>query len=106
MTVALVVLVAGGAAGDAVGDFIERHWRTPIAPQGPPPPRYSELEASLAPEACGTCHPAQLADWKTSLHSKSMGRALPGSSPTCCRPLRRRRRRAFAVTRRWLSRRR
>jgi hypothetical protein len=92
----LVALVAGGAAGDAAGDFIDRHWRAPLAPQGPPPSRYSPVEASLAPEACGTCHPAQLADWKTSRHAKSMGpgvtgqladmlHADPSSAATCFR---------------------
>jgi hypothetical protein len=95
ITLALMV-VAGSAAGDAVSDFIERHWRPPIAPQGPPPSRYSQVEASLTPEACGTCHPAQLADWKTSLHAKSMGpgvagqladmlQADPSSAATCFR---------------------
>src|SRR5687767_102998 len=96
MTVALVAFVAAGAAGDTAGDFIDRHWRAPLAPQGAPPARYSEVEASLAPEACGTCHPVQLADWKTSLHAKSMGpgvtgqladmlHADPSSAATCFR---------------------
>src|SRR5262249_46184845 len=77
-----VLLIAGCAGGgtsvrndaaetsvardDGVETFIARHWRTPLPPQGPPPPRFTPLEASLAPEACGTCHPAQLADWRTS----------------------------------------
>jgi hypothetical protein len=87
---ALAVLVAslgGGAAAigaaaaagaDAVADFVARHWRAPIPPQGPVPARYSPLEASLQPEACGTCHPSQLADWRTSLHAASMGPGVAG----------------------------
>jgi hypothetical protein len=61
-----------------VEDFVARHWRSPLAPQGAPPPRFSTLEASLAPEACGTCHPAQLADWTTSVHAASMGPGVAG----------------------------
>ena len=54
---AAVLLGAAAAAGaDLVQDFIRRHWRHPLAPQGPPPARLSPLEASLHPESCGTCH--------------------------------------------------
>src|SRR5204863_4162904 len=73
---ALAVVNASGA--DAIREFLDRHWRRPLAPQGPPPARFSPLEASLQPEACGTCHPAQLADWTTSLHSRSMGPGVAG----------------------------
>jgi hypothetical protein len=59
-------------------EFLARHWRRPIRPQGQPPASFSPLERSLAPESCGTCHPAQLADWKTTLHSKSMGHGVAG----------------------------
>jgi cytochrome c554/c'-like protein len=61
-----------------VDSFVARHWRAPLAPQGPAPARYSTLEASLAPESCGTCHPAQLADWRTSTHATSMGPGIVG----------------------------
>jgi hypothetical protein len=73
---ALVLLGAAGA--DPARDFLREHWRRPLAPQGPPPERYTPLEASLEPEACGTCHPAQLADWRTSLHARSMGPGVVG----------------------------
>jgi len=53
--------------------FLARHWAQPLAPQGEPPPGFSSLEASLAPESCGVCHPNQYADWRTSLHSHSIG---------------------------------
>src|SRR5204862_170851 len=45
---------------------------------GPAPARFTPLEASLAPEACGTCHPAQLADWRTSIHAAAMGPGVAG----------------------------
>jgi Cytochrome c554 and c-prime len=72
----LVPLLVGLVA--AADDFVTRHWRQPLAPQGPPPPRFTPLEASLQPEACGTCHPVQHADWRTSLHAASMGPGVTG----------------------------
>jgi cytochrome c554/c'-like protein len=82
---ALIVLLAGCAVGvlgrvspQAVERFVARHWRSPLAPQGAPPASFSPLEASLAPEACGTCHPVQLADWRTSVHAASMGPGVAG----------------------------
>jgi len=84
---ALVLLtggtVAGGTAhaplapGSAL-EFLDRHWRRPIEPQGSPPTGFSPLETSLAPQSCGTCHPAQLSEWKTTLHATSMGPGLTG----------------------------
>lgn len=59
-------------------EFLARHWRLPLPPQGAPPARFTPLEASLQPESCGTCHPAQFADWRTSLHAKSMGPGVRG----------------------------
>jgi hypothetical protein len=86
---ALVVLGVGGALpggaqirpGESepeVRAFLTRHWRTPIPAQGPPPARFSTLEASLHPAQCGTCHPAQLADWRTSYHARAMGPGVAG----------------------------
>jgi cytochrome c554/c'-like protein len=77
------LLFAGCAAAammspQAVERFVAQHWRQPLAPQGAPPASFSPLEASLAPEACGTCHPAQLADWKTSVHAVSLGPGVAG----------------------------
>src|ERR1051325_9168958 len=63
---------------DSELEFLSRHWRRPIAPQGVAPDHFSPLERSLAPSDCGSCHPAQLADWKTSLHSRSMGPGVAG----------------------------
>ena len=80
---ALTLVVAGCALPlasrlEPVDSFGARHWRAPLAPQGPAPAGYSALEASLAPESCGTCHPAQLADWRTSTHATSMGPGIAG----------------------------
>jgi len=78
------LLMAGCAGGtliarpESVETFVAHHWRMPLAPQGPPPARYTPVEASLAPEACGTCHPAQLADWRTSTHAGAMGPGVTG----------------------------
>jgi hypothetical protein len=58
--------------------FLNRHWQLPVPFQGSPPARFSALEASLHPESCGTCHPAQLADWRTSLHARAMGPGVKG----------------------------
>ncbi|MBI4390782.1 MAG: hypothetical protein HY575_02775 [candidate division NC10 bacterium] len=68
------------AASESVSAFLERHWTVPIPLQGPPPARFSPLEASLAPEACGACHAPQFADWKTSHHSQSMGPGVRGQT--------------------------
>ena len=53
--------------------LLRSYWQRPIALQGVPPPSYSTLEASLRPEACGSCHKQQYNDWKESLHSRAMG---------------------------------
>src|SRR2546422_6243228 len=80
--VLIAVLAALGAVNapgaETIQEFLGRHWRRPLVPQGPPPARFSPLEASLRPEACGACHPVQLADWTTSLPARSMGPGLVG----------------------------
>jgi hypothetical protein len=76
---ALAILGATGAVGaETIQEFLRRHWRQPLAPQGSPPARFTPIEASLQPEACGTCHPAQHADWTASLHAKSTGPGVAG----------------------------
>lgn len=62
----------------AEASFLQQHWPESIALQGPPPADYSNLEQSLSPQKCGVCHPQQLQDWQTSLHSKAMGPGLYG----------------------------
>ena len=71
-------LAAGALASDPIQEFIGRHWRQPLAPQGAPPPGFSAIEASLHPEACATCHAVQYTDWRTSLHARSMGPGVAG----------------------------
>src|SRR5262245_17712787 len=75
----LLLAAVGVAAGaESVTEFVRRHWATPLRPQGPPPKGWSALEASLEPKDCGTCHPVQYGDWRTSLHAASMGPGVAG----------------------------
>ena len=53
--------------------FLLRHWSDPIPPQGAVPNGFNELEASLAPQDCGSCHPHQWEDWQGSKHARAMG---------------------------------
>lgn len=62
-----------GASNAGAEEFFKTYWKRPIPLQGLPPTLFTEKEASLRPEACGSCHPQQYADWKDSLHSKAMG---------------------------------
>lgn len=57
---------------------LDDHWRHPIPPQGTPPAYYSEEEASIQPEGCGTCHSEQYEGWKGSRHAAAMGPGLSG----------------------------
>lgn len=56
----------------------EDYWVLPVPLQGPPPSFFSPLEASLNPQDCGSCHPKQFNDWKTSLHSHAMSSGVLG----------------------------
>src|SRR5438552_18599374 len=75
-----LLLAAAGVASSAesVTEFVRRHWAAPLRPQGPPPKGWSALEASLQPKDCGTCHPVQYGDWRTSVHAASMGPGVAG----------------------------
>lgn len=75
---AAALLGAAAAGAQGIQDFLRSHWRLPLAPQGPAPARYSPLEASLNPEACGSCHPAQYADWRESTHAAATGPGVEG----------------------------
>jgi hypothetical protein len=59
-------------------EFLEKHWRRTVPPQGPAPSHYTFIERSLQPEACGGGHPVQFGDWQASLHSSSMGPGVAG----------------------------
>jgi hypothetical protein len=89
LTGLVVTLVPAGspALGDGANlsgpsaaeeQFLERHWRMPIPPQGLPPATFSPVEQSLAPRDCGTCHPVQYEDWRGSIHARSMGPGVAG----------------------------
>src|SRR5919106_6011297 len=58
--------------------FLNQHWRQPVPPQGAPPAAFTPLEASLAPQDCGVCHPVQYQDWQTSIHAQAMGPGVVG----------------------------
>ena len=59
--------------------FLGEHWPgLPLPLQGPPPPEFTPVEASLDPQTCGACHPQQYADWKTSLHAAAYSPGLSG----------------------------
>jgi len=67
---------AGRVSDEAIGQFLARHWASPIVPQGTPPATHAPDEASLDPARCGLCHTVQLVDWRTSLHSRAFGPGL------------------------------
>ncbi len=58
--------------------FLHRHWPGAIEPQGQADGSLPTVEQSLKPSACGSCHALQYQDWKTALHSKSMGPGIAG----------------------------
>ncbi len=70
--------VQSPAAGAEDKAFLDQYWRRPVPPQGTPPAAFTPIEASLAPQDCGVCHPAQSQDWQTSLHAQSMGPGVLG----------------------------
>ena len=73
------VLVAFNAsAQDETENFLKRHWVFPIPSQGKAPKSYTELEASLNPDSCGSCHPKQYQGWRNSLHAHAMGPGVMG----------------------------
>ncbi len=59
-------------------DSLEDYWTIPVAPQKAPPKSYSLQESSLDPASCGICHKQQYKDWRSTLHSKSMGPGVIG----------------------------
>jgi cytochrome c554/c'-like protein len=66
-------------------EFLKQHWQNPLSPQGKPPADWSPQESTLAPEACGSCHPAQFRDWQTTVHGRSVRPGLLGQTPTLLR---------------------
>lgn len=70
-----ILLGCGRHENDKTGPaaFLQNHWQEPLPAQGQPPKHFTALEAALSSDACGTCHPDQLRDWRTALHSRTMG---------------------------------
>jgi hypothetical protein len=60
----------------AIGQFLADHWPAAVSPQGEPPVNFSPQEASLDPQACGECHADQYQQWRSSLHSHTMGSGI------------------------------
>lgn len=58
---------------DGIEAFLAQHWVEPVPPQGVPPAGFTPIEASLAPQDCGQCHAEQWQQWRSSLHSHTMG---------------------------------
>lgn len=58
--------------------FAAGYWDRPIPLQGAPPDSFAPIEASLYPGDCGTCHPVQYADWRTSIHAHAYSPGLSG----------------------------
>ena len=58
--------------------FLKAHWDRPLPPQGEADPLWPEIERSLSPGACGTCHTQQMLDWAQSRHARAMGPGLMG----------------------------
>lgn len=66
-------------------EFLKKYWDVPVPPQGTPPATFSALESSLDPSSCGSCHQKQFEDWKTTIHSRSIGPGLLGQTPAFLR---------------------
>ena len=76
---ALLLIVACTPRGEGPEEraaFLARHWADPLPAQGAVPSGFSSLEASLGPQSCGQCHPAQWASWQGSRHARSVGPGL------------------------------
>lgn len=72
------LIAFNASAQDETETFLKRHWSFPIQSQGKVPKPYTPLEASLHPDSCGSCHPHQFQDWRTSLHGHAMGPGVMG----------------------------
>jgi hypothetical protein len=87
-----VVLASGGCEREAgpvgpaaeserervLGPFLSEHWRLPVPPQGSAPPHFTEVDLSLEPAICGSCHNEQYAQWQTSLHAAAYSPGFAG----------------------------
>ncbi len=63
---------------DSIQQELQQYWQRPLLTQGEPPIHLSNLETSLEPKSCATCHVTQFQDWNKSLHSHAMGPGVIG----------------------------
>lgn len=68
----------GVRATAADQDLPKNYWTLPLASQGKAPTHWTDIERSLAPEDCGSCHADQYAEWRTSLHARAFSPGLIG----------------------------
>ena len=54
------------------------YWNQPSAAPGEAPQEWTELERSLAPEACGQCHAEKYEEWRSSVHAQAFSPGLVG----------------------------
>jgi hypothetical protein len=66
------------AGTEGAAQFLDKHWRRPLAPQGAAPPQFTPPEAALDPASCGSCHAQQFQDWSVARHARAMGPGVMG----------------------------
>ena len=76
--VAALALIAGTSAQTLSTTDAANYWPHLLEPQGEPPRQWSDIEKSLSPAACGTCHSDQVAQWRTSRHAQAMSPGVVG----------------------------
>jgi hypothetical protein len=78
LAIGAMAFAAGGLRTSSDAFDASGYWRAPLAPQGEPPPSWTALERSLAPEDCGQCHADQLEQWRMSRHAMAFSPGLFG----------------------------
>jgi len=68
----------GNGRSEVLGAFLAEYWSLPVPAQGEGPDGFSDAERSLDPAVCGSCHPTQYAQWRTSLHAEAYSPGLAG----------------------------
>jgi hypothetical protein len=80
----IFILSANAAAAEgkwrSAREFAEAHWRTPVPPMGEAPASHKGRERSLLPADCGSCHPDQYKQWRTTLHGGAMSPGVYGQT--------------------------
>ncbi len=76
------LLMFGAQCSKSQKGFYRGHFEKNLAAQGQPPSHFTDLEKSLEPTSCKTCHLEQYQKWSQSLHSKSMDVGLKWELPS------------------------